>query len=533
MGKLVPIQIPPGMAHNGTDYEEAGRWFDGNLVRWENGRIKPIGGWVNIGQTDPLQGVARGGLSFVDNLGFPYILVGTSSHLYIGQGGSGVYTDETPALVPPLTPGRIDSIQGAGYGASTYGTYDPPDGTNTYGTQRTRDTLQLAATTWQFDTFGNEVAMVLNSDRVLRIFDPTTGLVTKAAGSPLCVGVMTTNEDFLLAIGAGGASRNIAWPDIGTTDDWVPTDINSAGDINLQTNGLAMAGTRVGLQNLVWTTTDVHLVNFVGQPAIYAPIRIGTACGLIGPRAWTVAATASGAGEAAYWMSSGGFFQYTGSVTPLPCEVQDFLWRNINFSQQAKIYASTNSRFHEVIWFFPSNASIEIDSYVIYNYKDNVWYYGLRSTLSRTTYIDRGATPNPFGIDATGIVYQHEIGYLNNGLPRVGQVFVRSGQFDIGGGDQVIYANMMLLDGDGLIQGPGPVLNMTPRARFSSPLTPHVYPPTPPNQPGQTIPLVLNDEGYTPVRFAGRSIALRFDAMQDVDWSIGKIRFSLVGGSRR
>jgi hypothetical protein len=529
-GQLVPIKIPPGMYNNGTAYEAAGRWNDGNLVRWENTRIKPIGGWVNVGQATPLQGVARGGISFTNDHGFPFILIGTNSHLYFGQGGSGVYTDATPLIpAPPLAVGRVDGILGAGYGAGLYGK-------ETYGTQRSVGTLQLAASTWQFDTFGNTAVMVLNSDRRIIQFDPGLGTFVVPAGSPTCVGVMTTNEDFLLAIGAGfgdvvlsGSGRNIAWASVGTTTDWTPTDINSAGDINLQTNGIALTGTRVGLQNLVWTTTDVHLINFVGQPAIYAPTRIGTACGLIGPRAWAVAATGAGAGEAAYWMSPSGFFQYNGAVIPMPCEVQDLLWRSINFSQAAKIYASTNSRFHEVIWFYPSVASLECDSYVIYNYKDNIWY---RGSLARTTYLDRGATPDAFGVDPGGIIYRHEIGYLDDGQSRVGKVFVRSGQFEIGNGDQVIYSNMMLIDGDGLVQGDHPVLNMTPRARFSSPITPNVYPPVA-NVPGQTIPLVINSEGYTPVRFAGRSIALRFDAVQDVDWSLGKMRLNIIGGSKR
>jgi hypothetical protein len=534
MGQLIPIKMPPGMFNNGSEYESAGRWIGGNLVRWENGRIKPIGGWANIGQTTPLAGVARGGLSFNDDHGSPFILIGTNSNLYYGQGGSGVYTDATPLIpAPPLEVGRVDSILGSGYGAGLYGHDNPPDLTNVYGKRRTKGTLQLAASTWQFDTFGNTAVMVLNSDRRIIQFDPAESTFVVPAGSPTCIGVMTTNEDFLLAIGASfggllapGSGRNVAWASVGTTTDWTPTDINSAGDINLQTNGIAITGTRVGLQNLVWTTSDVHLVNFVGQPAIYAPTRIGTACGLIGPRAWAVAATGAGAGEAAYWMSSGGFFVYNGAVIPLQCEVQDLLWRNINFTQAAKIYASTNTRFHEVIWFYPSAASLECDSYVIYNYKDNIWYYG---NIARTTYIDRGATPDIFGVSPAGIIYRHEIGYLDDGHSRVGQVFVRSGPFEIGNGDQTVYSNMMLIDGTGLGQGAGPVLTMTPRLR-QTPLGPETPLLTDPNAP---IPMVINAEGYTPVRFSGRQVRLRFDAVQDVDWSLGKLRLNVIGGSKR
>lgn len=511
---LTPIKMPPGMFRNGTEYETAGRWSNGNLVRWENGRLKPIGGWQAwLPATAPaFTGVARGGLTFTDNLGFPYTIIGTNSNLYIGEGGT--FSDVTPV---GFVAGRADSILGAGYGAGTYGT-------GTYGTPRANSTLSLPAATWQMDTFGNTAVMAASADRKLYQFDPTTGLVTIPDGSPTCTGLFTTNEDFLLVIGAGGNGRRIQWPDIGTTTIWIPTDLNAAGDIDLNTPGLGVAGARVGLQNLVWTTVDAHLVNFVGQPAIYAPIRIGTACGLVGPRAWAVAATGAGAGEAAYWMSPGGFFAYTGAVTPLPCEVQDFLWDNINWTQAAKIYASSNSRFHEIIWFFPSLNSTEIDSYVMFNYKDNLWYFGLQSLLARTTYIDIGAVKLPLGVSAAGVIYEHETGFLNNGASRVGQVFAHSGPFEIGSGDQTIYSNMMIIDGDGLIQGTGPVLTMTTRSRQA---------PLGPLTSGGPFPLVVNAEGYTPLRFAGRQIGLRFDAVQDVAWSLGKIRFDVVGGSKR
>jgi hypothetical protein len=526
MGKPIPIKLPPGMFRNGTEYETAGRWYDGNLVRWENGRLKPIGGWEAIPfQGGPLVGIARGGITFTDNHNFPYVLIGTNSNLYLSQGGK--YIDETPS---DLVPGRVDSILSNGYGSGIY-----QDGIETYGTPRTVDTLQLLSATWQFDIFGNHAVMTLNSDRRIFEFSPEDGTITVPGGAtptdppPFCISLMTTNEDFLLALGAGDTAettvgRRIQWADIGTTTVWTPTDINSAGDINLNSQGICMSGARVGLANLVWTNLDVHLVNFVGQPAIYAPIRIGTACGLIGPLAWAVAATASGAGEAAYWMSHSGFFQYTGAVTPLQCEVQDYIFDNINFEQASKIYASVNSLFHEVIWFFPSKNSQEIDSYVIYDYKDNIWYFGVGSSLARTTYLDRGSVPLPLGVGVDGIVYQHETGYLANHQTRVGQVYIQSGPAEIGDGDRVVYSDMMIVDGDGLVNADSNVLTMTPKARLT---------PLGPILAANPIPFIPNPEGYTPVRFTGRQIALRFDIVKDFGWSLGKLRLYVVGGSKR
>jgi hypothetical protein len=459
-----------------------------------------------------LGGIARGGLAFTSDLGFSYVLIGTYSNLYVAEDDK--FTDVTPS---DFVGGRADSILGNGYGAGPYGV-------GTYGTPRPVASVSLDATTWQFDTFGDTAVMVAASDRNIRQFDPSTGLVTIPAGSPTAAAVMTTNEDFLLAIGAAGIGRQIAWPSVGTTTDWTSTENNSAGAINLVTNGLGVAGTRVGLVNLVWTTTDVHLVNFVGQPAIYAPIRIGTGCGLVGPRAWAVAASGASSGETAYWMSAGGFFQYNGAVTPLPCELQDWLFRNINFTQKAKIHAAVNSRFHEVIWFFPSLNSNEIDSYVIFNYKENVWYFGFQSGLARTTYIDRGAIPLPIGVAADGSVYQHETGYLADGATRLGQVWASTGAAEIGDGDAVIYSNMMQIDGDNLVASDGtPVLTMQLTMQMNAQKV-----------IGQVVvPLIPNKEGYTPLRFTGRQVSFRLDILKDQDWALGKLKLDVAAGGKR
>lgn len=505
------IKLPPGMFRNGTEYEASGRWYDGNLVRWENGRLKPIGGWQALfGPSVHFTGVARGGITFEDNSGFPYVAVGTNSNLYIGEGLGGSFSDVTP---PGFVIGQVDSIQGAGYGAGAYGAGD-------YGTARAIASIGLIAATWQMDTFGDTIVMCCTSDGNIYQFDPTTGLVTIPSGSPTCLAVMATNEAFLLALGAGGDGRKIQWADIGTSTVWTPTDTNSAGDIDCTTAGRLMAGSRVGLQNLAWTNIDAHLINFIGGQGIYAPIRIGTACGLVGPRAWAVAASAAGAGDTAYWISHGGFFAYNGAVLPLPCEIQDYIWANVNWTQAAKIYASPNARYNEVIWFFPSLNSLECDSYVVYNYKDNIWYFGIGSTLGvRTTYIDKGVFPLPLAVNPAGTLYEHETGFLDNGATRVGGVFAQSGPAEIDDGSKIIYSNLMLPDGSNLSS-----LQMTAQTRFA---------PAGPLTVGTPTPMAPNAEGYVPVRIAGRQVALRFDATADTDWAIGSSRLKVAAGGGR
>ena len=46
---FVHVAPPPGMFRNGTRYQSAGRWYDGNLVRWHEGAMRPVGGWERFG----------------------------------------------------------------------------------------------------------------------------------------------------------------------------------------------------------------------------------------------------------------------------------------------------------------------------------------------------------------------------------------------------------------------------------------------------------------------------------------------------
>ena len=48
---LLPIKIPPGFFKNATQYQAKNRWYSGNLVRFSEGRLRPIGGWQRLAGT--------------------------------------------------------------------------------------------------------------------------------------------------------------------------------------------------------------------------------------------------------------------------------------------------------------------------------------------------------------------------------------------------------------------------------------------------------------------------------------------------
>lgn len=499
--KPVPVKIPPGFFRNGTDYESAGRWHDGNLVRWKNGRIRPFGGWVRATDNPtPLSGIPRAILTWRANNGFRYIAVGTNTKLYLNGGGS--YTDVTPV---GLVTGRADAIAGAGYGASHYGA-------SHYGTQRTSTGITLDAATWSFDLWGEDLLAVLNSDGQLFECTPT-GTPAVVAGAPTNnAAVLVTDEVYVLLLGAGGNKRRIAWCDQGNDTVWTASATNTAGGLSLNTQGNIVAGRKLGSIPLIFTTTDVHALTYLGPPLVYRTDKLADNCGVMSPN--SIATDTN----TAYWMGLSGFFVYDGTVRPLDCDVQDYVFGDMNLLQRSKFFVARNSQDGELIWFYCSGASTEIDRYVAYNYLYKIWYFG---NLARTCWADRGTFVNPVAVSPTGLVYEHEVGFLDNTASRNSSIFVESGPAEIGDGDRIIYANLMLPDGDA---DTGNAIQVRFKMR-TAPLGRETdYGP---------YSMVPNAEGYVPLRVAGRQATVRIEQIADVNWSFGVTRFMVDGGGKR
>jgi len=131
-------------------------------------------------------------------------------------------------------------------------------------------------------------------------------------------------------------------------------------------------------------------------------------------------------------------------------------------------FAGSNAQFNEIVWFYVSKNSTEIDRYVIYNYQVNIWYYG---NLNRTAWTDAGYVVYPFAT-SSGWLYQHEIGNDDgqpNGLPPEPiESYIQSADFDITDGEQFMLIRRIIPD-----------VNFTNSATFEpisdQPLTPGAY----------------------------------------------------------
>jgi len=115
----------------------------------------------------------------------------------------------------------------------------------------------------------------------------------------------------------------------------------------------------------------------------------------------------------------------------VPCSVHNYVFNDFNQSQAFKVFGYLNRQFNEVGWFYPSGSSTEIDRYVVFNYQEQIWYYG---QMTRFAWLDEGVQPYPraTGTDSSNYIYRHETGNDADGTP-MDNVYIESADFSLDG----------------------------------------------------------------------------------------------------
>ena len=490
----IPLKLPPGIYRNGTEYQSAGRWYDANLVRWYENTLRPMGGWRKraAGQ---MSGLCRGFITWRDNSSNRFIAAGTHTKLY-AMNEAGTLKEITPT---GLTAGIADALSTTGYGYSTYGTL-------AYGTPRPDTGTVTQATTWSMDTWGEYLIACSNADG--KIYEWQLGFTTPTLAAAIAnapvnnKAVLVTAERIMFALGAGGNPRKVQWCDQENNTLWTPAGDNLAGDYELATPGTLLAGKRVKGVNLLFTDVDVHAASYVGAPFVYGVEKAGSGCGLIS--AQSVAAIDT----AAIWMSRAGFWIYDGYVKPLPSDVSDYVFGNMNFNQASKVYAVHNSKFGEIWWYYPSSGSNENDSYVTFNYRENHWNIG---TLARTAGTDSGVFVNPLMVSTDGFIYEHEVGFAYDSA----SLYAESGPVQLGNGDNIMSVRQVVPDEQTLGEA---VVSFKTRNYPTG--TQSTFGPYTAANP-------------TSVRFSGRQVNMRVTGNTLADWRVGVMRLEAVASGKR
>ncbi len=338
---------------------------------------------------------------------------------------------------------------GVGYGVGDYGEGSYGKGTSSAGVQTG---TPITATDWTQDNWG-EILLACPEGGGIYFWQPNTGFQNLAligTGPLLNTGMFVsmaqqqviaygTTVDARLG-GGIGVYRDpmlIGWSDIGNFFQWEPLPENFARNYRVPTGSECIGGAASKNRNLVWTDLDLHAGTFNGGQSVYSWNRVGSNCGLIGRHAWAQQA------DTVYWMGVGNFFQYAGSgVQPIPCSVWDDVFQKLDTEFQKRVVAASNSDFTEIWWFYPTTGSAgRCDSYAKLNVIEGSWDNG---RMDRCAWLDRSVLGNPLGAISTGLVYKHESGFDDDGIPLV--PLFETGDFYIDSGENFVFIDQVFPD---------------------------------------------------------------------------------------
>lgn len=500
---LLPVTPPAGIVKNGTDYANKGRWVDGNLVRFENGFLKPIGGWTKLRNT-ALTGEPIGMYAYKDNLGASILAVGTRQKVYVLYDNT--WTDITPTGF--VNDAANDPL---GYGAYHYNVED-------YGDARSQSGLPLASGHFSFDNWGEDLVFCFSGDGKIYKWRPVSGgtadtIATVVTNAPTgCQAVLVTNERHLVAIGSGGDPRKVSWSDREDRNTWTSKATNTAGDVQIPTGGRALLGVKYQNDVIVFSDTGIDRMSYVGSPFVYGIAAAGANCKAVSRR--SVVQT----GNFLAWMGENSFFVYDGVVREIKCDVHDYVYDNLNIQGRQSCWGGHNSNFNEIWWGFPvGDGQYTPNKYVIWNYLENTWSIG---SLDRGCWIDQGAFDYPIAGDSSGFIYEHESTTLSNS-PNLNSdaPFCTSGPIELGNGDNYVQCNQIIPDEEANTL-PGVTISF--KGKF-----------TPLGSETDFGSFTFENDGYTDARFTARQVQMTVTGSTNQDFQVGNIRLNVRTRGRR
>ena len=433
-----------------------------------------------------------------------------------------------------LNIGLNTSITGDGWNAGTWGR-----GTwNSATTPTVESVLRL----WTHDNFGEDIIINIHNGG-LYYYDSSGGLTNRAivlslvtgAVSPPSVATKVLVSDVDLHVIAFGCDSE---DDPGTQDpllirfsdqrnalDWKATVDNTAGDLKISSGSKIITAIETKREILVFTDTSIYSMQFVGPPDTFGITIVSEGISIRSPN------SAVAIEDNVFWMGNNEFYVYNGAVQKVPCTLRDFVFSDFNTLQSEKVFAGVNSSFSEVWWFYPSSSSNDIDKYVIYNYQQQIWYYG---SLSRTAWLDRGVNELPTAASPDYYLYNHETGDDDGSTDPVTAItaHIESSQMDIGEGDQFSFINRIIPDLTFRNSDIGKKATLSLKAR-NFPGGNYLQSDSKEIAKTATVPVEqFTNDAF--IRLRGRSFALRVESTETgISWRLGSPRVDIRPDGRR
>lgn len=438
-----------------------------------------------------------------------------------------------------INTGLDTTVLGLGWGADPwgFGGWGAPAVSLAVG-----DRLRL----WHEDNFGEDLVFNVRDGGIY--YKDVSSINDRAillADHPLAVDVPTVatqilvsnNDRHVIAFGANDVGQSeqdpllARWSNQENVFNWNQLGAAAtAGSLRFNQGSRIIRGIETQREILVFTDVSLHSFRFLGSGSfVFGQTVVGTNVSLIAPNAVVTN------GSSLFWMGQGKFYVYTGAVQEIPCPLRDFIFRDLNNFQLEKITAGVNRRESEIIWFMPRNGAEglgENNFYVIFNYKQNIWYYG---TMERTVWIDSQFEPRPLAASTQGYLLAHEVGNDDAEAQPAQPInaFIQSSEFEIGDGERFMLVNRIIPDitfVQSTAQTPGVVLTLTPVN----------YPGATSGEPdaravarGAQVPLEEFDD-FRSVRVRGRAMQYRIESTaMGVGWRHGSTRLDMRPDGRK
>ena len=435
--------------------------------------------------------------------------------------------------------GLDTTVAGTGWGAGTWGR-------GTWGSAASLTAIGSILRIWGHDNFGEDLVFNIR-DGGLFYWDKSTSsapfaravaLSDLAGADPttptIAKQVLVSDRDRHIIVFGCDPENDIGvqdpllirFSDQGNPTVWQSLATNTAGDLRIGSGSQIITAVETRQQMLVFTDVSLHAMQFLGPPFTFGINEISTNITIAGPLA-SIAVE-----DTVFWMGREEFYVFNGQVQKLPCSVRSYVFNDFNETQAEKVTAGVNSSFSEVWWLYPSAGSDNIDRYVVYNYQEQVWYYG---TLARSVWLDRGINQFPLAAGQDGYLYLHEKG-LDDGstTPAVAiSAYIESSQMDIGDGENFVFMRRLIPDLTfDSSTAASPQADFTLQTR-NYPGGPYLQTSTDAVTRTATVP-VEQFTNQVNLRLRGRSFALKIASSDmGVAWRLGSPRVDIRPDGRR
>lgn len=442
----------------------------------------------------------------------------------VAGGGSSVVAH------PNIPTGLISASYARGYGLGPFGS--GAWGRPTTGGYQLLSAIIRQPALWSQDNFGEDLIVnprggpiyiwdasesVLHPENRLSLLSAAGG-AADVPGLANEVFVSTANQS-VVALGCCPYLSDeldpmyVRWSDQLNPYVWTPLNTNSAGGYRLPTGSAIIGRLSVGKDTLIWTDRALYLMKYAGGNVIYGFPGIGTGVGIISPRG------AVSNGLAGYWMDQGAFYSYNGAIQELPCDLKDYVFKDINLLQGWKVCTFHNQAYSEITWFYPSKSSDEIDRYVTLNYKDVNWTKG---TMDRTSWLYSSRLKVPIAIGTDGKIYLHETGSDADTEPM--ESYIECSDFDSASGNEYLLMTRFIPDIEFTGTGKYQAVSFDFLSRDTSGDQKRIL---------ATIPVNVETK-VEGLRIRGRRLSFRLGSNSlGTGWRLGKVQFDMAkSGSR-